>query len=156
MGRVVDRGGSGGRRTERQVILTVHGASIIAEGPVAPCILGARLNRAPLSRKQGGVSAGLYAAVLGSDVHHAAGGIAISRRKDAVDQIEALDEKRVQHRNKRRIRVDVERNQNPVDLVLKSRSLSIADVHLLVLVDSDSRQLGENIRQDGVLTRGHV
>jgi hypothetical protein len=49
---------------------------------------------------------------------------------------------RVEIRDERRVGIDVERDQGSIDLVLELRPLGVADMDLLVLVDSDSRHLG--------------
>jgi len=108
-----------GRRTEGQVVLAVERAAIVTELAVAPGILDARLDHAPLAGIHRGASTGLLAAVFGPDVEHAAGGVAEPCRKDTVDEIEAIDEQRIDHRNEGWVGVDVERNLNPVDLVLE-------------------------------------
>jgi hypothetical protein len=92
--------------------------------------------------------------VLGLDVDDAAGCVTEAGRQNPVEQIETRHEQRIDHRDERRIRVDVERNQRAVDLVLKLRPLGIANVDLRVLVDRNAGHLGQDIGDRRVLAGG--
>ena len=68
-----------------------------------------------------------------------------------------LDEHRIDHRQERRVGVDVERDQHAIDLVLELRTLGVADVDLLVLVDGYAGHVGQHIGDGcGVARRQRV
>jgi hypothetical protein len=76
------------------------------------------------------------ASVLGMDVDDPCRAIPILRGQQPVHQADALDEIGVQQLRERRICVDVERQHDPVHLVLDARVL-VANVDLLILIERD-------------------
>src|SRR6202044_1580740 len=133
------------RRTERAVAHAIHPADVVAEFAVASAVLKTRLNGIALPAVHTGTAASLLASVLGLDVEHAAGGVAVARRQHAIEQTHLLDEHRIYHRDKRRIGVDVQRHHHAVYLVLKLRTFSVANVDLLILIDRDTRHLRQYV-----------
>ncbi len=150
IGPVMDRVRPRRGGAEGGVALAVEPADVVAEPAGAAAVLRARLERPALPAEDRDAAAGLLAAVLGLDVDDAAGGVAVARRQDAIEQVDLLDEQRIDHRQEGRVGVDVERHQHAVDLVLELRPFGVADVDLLVLVDGDAGHLRQHVGQRGV------
>src|ERR1700683_470277 len=132
------------RRAERAVALAVQASDVVAELAETSAVLKAWLDSIALSAEDGNAATRLFTSVLRLDIHHAAGGEAVPRRQNSIQQTELLDEHGIDHRDERRIGVDIERHHDVVDFILKLRTLGVADVNLLILVDCDTRHL----RQD--------
>ena len=130
--------------------MLVEGIAVIAELTFAPAIFDAGRERVALTREQRGAAARLVAALLRLDVDDATGRIAVARGKYAGEKVDLLDEFGIDHREKGRIGIDVERHQNAVDLILELRAFGVADVDLLVLVDGDAGHLREHIGERGI------
>src|SRR5271163_2141439 len=151
------------RRTERAVAHAIEPANVVAEFAVASAVLKTRLNGIALPAVHTGTATWLLASVLGLDVEHAAGGIAVARRQDAIEETHLLDEHRIDHRDKRWIGIDVQRDHHAVYLVLKLRTFSVANMDLLILIDRDTGHLRQHVgdigvlslRQVGYILRGH-
>src|ERR1700728_700891 len=126
---------------ERAIAHAIQPADIVTELAVASTVLKARLNRIALPAVHADTATRLLASVLGLDARHPAGGIAVARRQDAIEQAQLLDEHRIDHRDEGWIGVDVDRHCDAVDLILKLRALGVADVDLLILIDRDAGHL---------------
>ena len=151
------------RGTERAVALAIQSAHVVAEFALAAAVLKAWLDRIALTAVDAQAAAGLFAAVLGLDIQHPAGGEAVARRQHTIEQAHLFDEHRIDHRDERRIGIDIDRHHDAVDLILELRPLGVADVDLLVLIDSDAGHLRQHVgdsgivaaRQVGNILRGH-
>src|ERR1700689_407370 len=87
---------------------------VAAQGAIAGGVLDAGREGRALTALEAEIAARGVAAILALDVDHSAGRKAIARGQHPDAQVELLDELRIEHRQERRIGVDVGRNKESV------------------------------------------
>src|ERR1700691_2745482 len=92
---------------------------VAAQGAIAGGVFDAGRQGRALAALEAEIPARGVAAILALDVDHSAGRKAVARGQYPDAQVELLDELRIEHRQERRIGVDVEWDQESVDLVLE-------------------------------------